>query len=133
MEFFSLNKSLPGRAACSFSIAARRHLKRVRSMDEDYQDASLARALSRGAATLSDKAGSGVPMEKKFSPVYTAEEEASHGKRRYETTTPGFVSRVQMMQPDPRMREIEYRNNDGPAVALIDVTRARDRDLVNRV
>jgi hypothetical protein len=32
-----------------------------------------------------------------------------------------------MMQPDSRMKEINYRDNDSPTVALIVVTRARER------
>jgi hypothetical protein len=50
-------------------------------------------------------------------------------------TTPGFMSGVRMMQPDSRMKGIEYHNNDSPTVARIAVirARARDRDHPKRV
>jgi hypothetical protein len=66
-------------------------------------------------------------VEKEILLVFTAEDEASHGKRRCEMTTPGFVSGVRMMHPDSRMKEIEHRNNNSPTVALIVVMRARAR------
>jgi hypothetical protein len=59
--------------------------------------------------------------------VFMAEEEAAHRKRRCEMTTPDFMSGVRTMQPDSHMKEIEFRNNDSPTVALIVITRARAR------
>jgi hypothetical protein len=60
----------------------------------------------------------------------TAEEEAAHRKRRCEMTTPGFMRGVRMMQPDSRMKEIEYRNNDSPIVTLRVVTRVRATGII---
>jgi hypothetical protein len=63
MELFSLNKSLPGSAACPSSIAARCDLDRVRNMDEHNQDAPLVCADAlRG--NPHDRAGFGIPVEK---------------------------------------------------------------------
>jgi hypothetical protein len=66
MELFSRTKRLPGSGACPSWIAAKCNFDRARNMDDDHQGAPLARALSRGAGTLSDKVGSGVRWRSSF-------------------------------------------------------------------